>query len=105
MNAISRAEWVTMWDRINPRTVGESMGLNQYAVLCNTVKAEWRERWPKMRFDNARYVVHLEDALSKEMKVPRAYIASVKDDELQFDGLAFPLLNQRRAALAKGKGE
>ena len=100
MKAFSREEWEAMWAEIDPHTLGERMGLNTYAELVNTVKTHWRQRWPRLRFDNGRYVVHLEDALRLGLDVPGEYVAGVADDELRFDGLAFPLLTAARAHLA-----
>jgi len=98
---ISPSKWQEMWAEIDPHVVGERMGLMAYAELVNKVKRGWLERWPgfERAFSNGRYAVYLEEALFKSLDVPNRFIATVKDDDLQYDGFCFPLLNQARAAL------
>lgn len=99
MKAISPDEWNQIWSRLDPETVGRTMSLSAFAQLCYKEKAGWYLRWPWVDFSNARYVVHLEKALKKGADVPDEYVASVTDDDLQFDRFCFPLLNARRSAL------
>ena len=100
MEAMTREEWDAERAHTCPKTVGERMGLNEFAELCNK-RAKYRhERWPQFRWDNSRYVCHLEDALSKGATIPIGAIESVADDELRYDGYAFPLLNAARKSLA-----
>lgn len=101
MKAISPEEWKGMWAATGPETVGKSMSLSQYAELCNEVKAEWRRRYPRFDFSNGRYEVHLEQALRLSAEVPDEYVATVTDDDLQYDRFCFPLLNARREALSR----
>jgi len=105
MEALTRLEWEQLWARIDPDTVGKTMSLSQYSELVNQEKARWHREIPAMkngRTDNARYVVHLEDALKRGLTVTPEMLATVDPQEdLRYDRFAFPLLN---AALEKAKG-
>jgi hypothetical protein len=94
---LSRAEWTAIHAVTDARTVGETMSLMAFAELCN---AEHTRRWtahPKWRWDNSRYVVHLEDSLKRGVPVPAEYLDDAIPDDLRHDGYCFPLL---RAALS-----
>lgn len=97
--ALSPDEWAAEWARTDPKTVGASLSLSKFADLCNAIAAERRERWPRFRWDNARYPVHVEDCLAKGIDVPDAYLGAVTYHSIRYDWMAFPHLMRRLAEI------
>ena len=101
--ALSPEEWALEWSPFDPQTVGKLMSLGEFTTLVNRCKADIQRRYPGIDLSNERYVAHLERCLERGVAVPLQYIAAVKDDDLRFDGSAFPLLCAARTEVRANK--
>lgn len=91
--ALSRKEWESLWEVF---ATFPTTSLSHYAEMIRQEKSEWHQRYPYLSFDDARYVFHLEDCLSKKIPVPQQFIDDVSDHEMQHNIMDIPLLLSRK---------
>jgi len=98
----TRAEWEALIAETEPNTNGRKMSLSEFAVLFNEKDAARWQKYPGVNFSNLRWVSHLEQALSKGMAVPDEILRDVKPtEELRYDSLFFPFLNEGLVSVSK----
>jgi len=99
---LPRAEWEAL--RHGLVAAMKNCGMGEAARINNTTKARWVRKFPRVPFgawSNGRFEVQVELALAAGLDVPDERVAEVTENDLRYDGYAFPHLRERMVALAE----
>jgi hypothetical protein len=88
--ALTRQQWNGLWAEVKAL---QSLPLSEFANRSDACKRDWLRRYPQLDnadLSNARYVVHLNNALRRGLRIPPGALESVEPEEIRYDAYCLP---------------
>ena len=104
MRILTPQEWEEAWQPLR----NAKMSLMEFSRFCDEHKRMLCQKYPGVRFNNARYAVHLAEVAESGQCIPGEFLRSVPAREFSFDLQDLKPLWEAahaaaRAAIAKAK--